>query len=608
MNATGNKFYKSPSAWEFERRRFNGLLERWLTQRLNKFFDLTIHGPGYRKYRILALGVAFIAAAFIIHLLLYIYPILAPTGQIDLSSISAFFIVTVFRLLLILLIPAYLAIHMAGNYLADIFELKDQTAAWRFISELSLGGVGEILHIRDGKIAEEDTDSPILLIGGPGLVQVEFDSAVLFEKPDGRPHVIGQIGGKSKESEIEDAILEGFERLREPIINLRDQYIGNPSAEPMTILSRSQDGIPVSATDVRVVFSIRRDDDHDAQEATKGRPYLFNPQSVEDLIYQQSVSVLTEGAYPSSLPSPWTNTMQGLVRGAISEFMSQNKLSEYLASIGSQEIEMSEFREDTILQQTLQYSNEAPERTSENIARPKFHPRTELSERFKKYAGGFSKKARGRGMELHWIGVGTWRIPDEIASEVINDQHLEAWRISRENAARSNPQALEAAAEEAYLDERLRLIRSVPFAAHQKNQAKYTEKEKLIKALLQDYWEQLGDALEVHYKKGTRSNELEEVEKAVIRIERLLNIPGQHVIGGGLSKVRRTPPAPMAEDAPPAPASAKEAAQYRNLLSKLDGNYKVAEHMIANESRRYPALVREELIERIVKRLERYGR
>ncbi len=604
----GGKPYRSPSAWEFERRRFKSLLGRWLAHQLDKFFDLTIHGPGYRRYRILALGVAFIAAAFVVHILLDIYPILAPTHQISLSSISIFFVVTVSRLLLILLIPAYLAIHMAGNYLADIFELKDRTVAWRFISELSLGGVGEVLHIREGKVAEEDRDSPILLIGGPGRVQVEFDSAALFEKPDGRPHVTGPTGRKSEPGREEQAILEGFERLREPIINLRDQYIGNPSAEPMTVVSRSLDGIPVSATDVRVVFSVCRDDGQDLEQAIRDKPYLFNPQSVQDLVYQQSMSVLTEGPHPSSLPPPWTNTMQALVRGAISEFMSQNRLSEYLASIGSLEIEMSEFREDTILRQTLQYSGEAPDRTSENITKPKFHPRSELSERFKKYAGGFSKRTRERGMELQWIGVGTWRIPDEIASEVINDQHLEAWRMSRDNAARANPQALEAAAEEAYLNERLRLMRSVPLAAHRNNETKYTEREKLIKALLQDYWEQLGDALEAHYKKGTRPAELDEIEKAVIRIERLLNIPGGHTLGGSLSKVHRTPPAPMGEDAPPAPASTAEAAQYRTLLGKLDGDYKVAEHMIANESRRYPTLIREELIERIVKRLERYGR
>jgi hypothetical protein len=81
------------------------------------------------------------------------------------------------------------------------------------------------------------------------------------------------------------------------------------------------------------------------------------------------------------------------------------------------------------------------------------------------------------------------------------------------------------------------------------------------------------------------------------------------VIGGStLSKVRREPEPAMDEDAPPAPASKLEAEQYRILLSRLDGNWKVAEGMIAHEGRRHPGLDRIELIRRIVARFERYSR
>ncbi len=99
------------------------------------------------------------------------------------------------------------------------------------------------------------------------------------------------------------------------------------------------------------------------------------------------------------------------------------------------------------------------------------------------------------------------------------------------------------------------------------------------------------------------------MEKAMLRLERLLKVPRGHVIGGGsLSKVRREPASNMDEDAPPAPSSKLEAEQYRILLSKLDGNYKVAEGMIAHEGRRYPGLDRLELMRRIVARFERYSR
>jgi hypothetical protein len=288
--------------------------------------------------------------------------------------------------------------------------------------------------------------------------------------------------------------------------------------------------------------------------------------------------------------------------------MGQNNLAEFLTSIGALELELSEFREDTILSNTLQYSSELPDPDEQDISKPKFHPRTELSERFTRYTDGFSKRARERGLELHWIGVGTWKMPDEITSEVVNDQHLEAWRINRENADRSTFKTLESIADEAYFNEKARLIQNIPLAAHQKNQAKYSDKDVLIECLLQDYWEQLGDALQVYYKNGDHSGDLETIEKAVLRVERLLKITGQHLIGGSTMSKVRSKPEPLEEDAPPAPASRSEADHYRRLLGKLEGNYKVAEGMIANESRRHSELNREELIKRIVDRFERYGR
>ncbi len=592
-----------PSAWQIERERFRKLFHEWLEARSSKFFDLSIHGPADRRFRILALGAGFIAFGFIVHILLYVFPVLAPPPAVSLQSFLAPSFIIVFQLLLILLIPASIAINMAGNYLADVFELKDARSAWKFISELSLGGANEVLHIRDGKIAEASQDSPIMLIGGPGRVLVEFDSAALFEKTDGTPHVIGPASLYA-----DKLILDGFERLREPIINLRDQYIGNPSAEPMTIVSRSLDGIPVSAIDVRAVFSIRRDVKD--SEPTIESPYPFDPRSVEDLIYRQAVPVLIEGPHPSGLPSHWTNAMQGLVRGAISEFMSQHKLAEYLSSIGKPEIEASEHQEDAILRETLQYSSEPPSDTPSSAQPPRFHPRTELSELFRRYTAGFSRRARERGVELHWIGPGTWKIPDQIANDAISNRHLEAWRLNRENMARSDPSAFEQVKDESYLNEKLRLIQNVPFAAHQKNQEMYSEKKKRVEALLQSYLEQMGDALDVYYKNQARSAEVDQIEEAVLAIEQLLNISGgSHTVGGAsLSRVRPRPFSHNDESVPPAPSSEAEAEQYRILLTKLDGNYKLIERMLASEAGRHPGLPRIELIERINTRMERYGR
>ncbi len=609
MNVRNRRVYQTASGWDVEVARSKALLRRLLDYWLSHLFDMSLRGPGTRRYWATLLGAGFLVGGFVLHIILYYIPILTPVRPFSFAEIPLFFVLTLARLVLLLFIPAFIAITMAGDYLADIFELKDPSVAWDYISTLSLGGAGYLIHIRDGKVSEESLDSPALLIGGPGIVIAEFDSAALFEKPDGTPHVIGLASTVPDSAGRSNIILDGFERLRGPIINLRDQYIGSASGEPMTVVSRSLDGIPVSARDVRGMFSVRRRKVEDVSVSTIQAPYPFDPEDIEKLIYKQAVPVLTEGPFASGQPGPWTATMQGLIRGSLSEFMQQHKLGEYLAGTGSVESDLSEFREDSIVSTTLRYSSDLPDSTGQTPSKMKFHPRTELIDRFTKSTNGFGQRARDRGLELHWIGVGTWKMPDELSDERVREQHREAWRLSRENAERSEPEAMDAISNEAYLNEKLRLIQEVPLTAQQKNQAKYADKGVLLECLLQDYREQMGDALEALYQGGAASPELESLEKAMLRMERLLKIPRGHVIGGGtMSKVRRQPAPSMSDDAPPAPSSRFEAEQYRALLGKLDGDYRVAEGMIENEARRHPDLERAELIRRIVARFERHGR
>ena len=647
MNKKGGISEKAPSAWSLEFERTQRLFNQWLDYHLNRFFDLSVRGPQYRSIRVFLLSAGFMVFAFIIHILLYSFSAQASAQQTTLASLAIVAVLTFFRLLFILWIPIYIAVEMAGNYVTDIFELKNPAVAWKFIGEISLNGASEVLHIRDGKIAEEDHDSPILLIGGPGRVEVEFDTAVLFEKSDGTPHVIGPADMKpdderrkrsiARKDEKDPAVLEGFERLRDPIINLRDQYFGNTASDAITVEGRSLDGIPVRANDARVIFSVHRGDDLASQTSSKEKPYLYNPQSIQELIYNQSIPVL-QGNHPSGEPSAWTNTMRVMVSSEISGFMSQNKLAEFLASISTPEIEAQEYREDTILLQTLQYSDQLPVAGPETFAKPSFHPRTELSDRFMRYTEGFSKRANDRGMDLHWIGVGTWKAP----SDLINERHVEAWRIGLENTMHSRDEVLEKIMDEACLSEKLRLIKDVP-NTYRNNWLTYRErrtgldvamderlrwrrngvvetrkdgetiqreKAKAIEALLQEFWEQMGNALEFYYNNNIRNKDMDQLEKAILKIESLLRIPGgQHMVGGGsLSKVKARSASHVPENAPPAPASKLEEERYRELLTKLKGSYKTAEAMIANEQRRHPALTRDEAMARIVKRLERYGK
>ncbi len=485
--------------------------------------------------------------------------------------------------------------------------------AWTFVERVAAGAQTDVLHIREGRLTEGNRKSTIVQIGGPGRLVVDDDTAVLLEKPDGTPHVVGASdpadgGGSRDRAAVE---LEGFERLREPLISLRDQYIGNPSGDPLTVVGRSLDGLPISVTDVRGVFSVRRESRSAGAPNSVEHPYAFRARDIENLIYKQSVAALTSGEYASGSPGDWTAAMHGLICDSLREFMAANRLADFLAGVGANEAEQSDFRADTILSRTLQVSSDAPGLPSvESRTTARFRPRTDLSAKFRKYGSEFSTRAQEHGMELHWIGVGTWNVPDEDSQDTVSAKHIEAWRLNRENATRVQTQALKQVSESALLEHKLRLIRDVPLAKHARNQTQYSDKLVLMECLLQDYWEQLGDALDVHYRSGTPSRALDELEEAVAKVEQLLRVPqvGHGHRGGVMSRIRKREEWDRSLEGPPAPASRAEAQQYQALLSKLKGDYRVAEAMIANEKRRHTDLDRDKLIARIVERFERHGR
>ena len=154
----------------------------------------------------------------------------------------------------VFLAPFFIALQSAAMYLADVFELDDVSVARRFIGSVALSGSDETIRIKQGEIAEESRESPAYLIGGPGRAVVELNSVALLE-PDGTPHIIGPTGKEPGGK----ATLEGFERFRQAF-DVRDHYVElrDQDEKSQAVKSRSLDGIPIKATDVRLMFSIFR--------------------------------------------------------------------------------------------------------------------------------------------------------------------------------------------------------------------------------------------------------------------------------------------------------------------------------------------------------------
>ncbi|MBO9369001.1 MAG: hypothetical protein J7555_09720 [Chloroflexi bacterium] len=477
-----------------EWRNFRLLLSRLLDFFMDSFFDLSSQGQVRRALIVGPLVLLVLFALLSLSIRQSSFPIqdlfnvlLNPldiiSGDRSLKLIWEFSLFFVKALALFGL--AYVsALHVASIYQSDLFEFEDLSISRQFLTSAAFGGSTYTLHIAEGEVAERDRRSPIYLIGGPGWVQVAMDSAVLFEYPDGRPHVIGPTPLPVR--------LGAFERLREPVIDLRDQFLGSFTGEAERIRSRSRDGIPIEAHDVRFVFSIFRG----GQNPTLQMPYPFQPSAVESLIYGLSSRVQDDERRPSALSTDWKATMRTMIRSELARFMSTHPLNEYLASIGAPEIQSMRNRA-TVLQENLrEVDPDHPLPSSGSESAPRFASRTDLKSLFDRFASQFASNAHRRGVELRWLGLGTWKPP----AGIVLQHHEEAWRLSRENLRRGSAEAIAQLEQEAKWEELMRRIQSVPLGTFHRYYGKETPR-RVKRALLQEYCEQLKEARDALLKK-----------------------------------------------------------------------------------------------------------
>lgn len=619
QNSTQNKEPKS--ALQIELEHTKSQLRRLINCWLNSFFSMSAKGSQWRG-GLLTLSFLFIGmvavvrsyplfewiaqfSSFFQYLLSYGFAGQSPTALNDFINfiIQALIRPEALRYLPILLLPYLIGLHAASKYLDDIFELNRVDIARDFIRQVAQTGSREVIRFAKGGLVAKDLESPIFLIGGPGRVMVELDTAVLFEKPDGRPHVIGP------NTKNEDKMLEGFERFRgfkdSQAIDLRDQY-----CDPINVRSRSLEGIPVSAADVRMVFSVHR-----KKRPHPKAPHPFEEKAIEALIYQQPSRVIVEGIHASEPPVSWTGTMQGLIRSSLGVFMSKNRLPEYFSSIGSIETGQAEKREEKIIKAKNQIvsNGDAPENPPE-ITPPPFQPRHEVSKLFKKFIDDFTKNnftvtANEKGVDLHWIGIGTWKTPEEVAPA----RHLEAWKLSRENAARGNDSAMNAFQKETQIKRTIREIQDVPLARFT-HSVKIEKHKDAIKDLLLAYREQLIEAVELLHKSGQSAPN--EIFQAIKHLEVVAKIP--HWVGGAsrsylkdapLSPSRGRLPSPSISQTAGIPSTRPspedETRLFQILIDTCGGDEEAAERCISNERKQYPHADRKVLIEHAIEHLIR---
>jgi hypothetical protein len=380
----------------------------------------------------------------------------------------------VLRHLLALAAPYMLIHRLAAVYMADIFE-KDANVARRFINQAAFAEDYLTIRVRAGTLVESNHDSPIVQIGGPGYVTVELDSAAVFESHDGTVRVIGPTSKMPHGR----AVVEDFERLRQ-CIDLRDII------DRQEVTSRSRDGILVKARDIQYSYSVYRGEN---LQKTLNLPYPFEEEAIKRMVKAVIVPV-SPGKQADTRPE-WMRPLPGKLFVSIniefSNFIGRNGLSEFFSSIGSPE-------EDALRQQGEQLGKDAQalagnEGQSSNdvlLKAGSFKHRPKLAEdMFKSHT--FINFMKAKGLQVNWIGVGTWQTP----SQIIPENHLDAWKTSQENKRLGSPEQLNRLYRETHANTVIQLVNQLPLSPYYRLYSEMEQGQKtetqVIEVLLEQY-------------------------------------------------------------------------------------------------------------------------
>lgn len=317
---------------------------------------------------------------------------------------SMFFVPDVLVHLLPVAAGLWLGFRVATAYLADLYELPDPAIASRYLWP-SLFGLDPAsyprLDIDTSDIEQAAPNHPLVVIGGPGYVRVHLGHAAVFEGIDGRPKVYGPCPLQ---------FIHGFERLRD-VVDLRDQ-----AARVDLVRAMTRDGIEVCAREVQMVFRVYRGR---SRQRTLENPYPFDEASVRRLVYAQPVD--------ESGRSRWTDALPDRLRQEIQHFVAERTLEEFLA-LRPQPAPIEDRRA--------------------------FHiPRHALTARF--HTPEAVERLRRAGLELDWVGVGTWEVLDSPGrnDEVgIGQTLIGGWRDQERLALYTSPHYLERQQTRGYRD------------------------------------------------------------------------------------------------------------------------------------------------------------
>jgi len=324
-----------------------------------------------------------------------------------------------------------LAKKMAARYVADIYELEDEGVATKFLEEVTFGygDDDDGITIDEGRIHKEDETSPIILIGGPGKIQVNLGSAALLEKADGQPHVIlprkkpWELGRFERIREIDGN--DAIEKFEYAIVNLRDQFVSH-----LAVRSRTKDGIPIEVTGIKIILHILRKDPGNVDNKPQDNGVTLVERAMRTLVYNQTI-ITPEPKSAAGVGFPWDTTAIPLVLTELENIITSHSLSEILSSTSQKEVDDAQKNNETIAQMRFELTGQQAVPTSKaHLQPPNFISHDKIKEHF--FTSKFREKAAALGVEIEWIDIGTWNI----LSETIKDKLTNAKSLMHDNAKR----------------------------------------------------------------------------------------------------------------------------------------------------------------------------
>jgi hypothetical protein len=291
--------------------------------------------------------------------------------------------------LLPLLAGLILGLLIAARYLSDLFELDRFEIAWRYLSGAIYGLSTPKLRIDRGDKESLDANNPIRRIGGPGVIHTHLGYAAVFESIEGIPRIYGQFQSSEEERDTTAVgaaatsqasyVIRGFERMRD-VVDLRDRI-----AKVDQIQAVTRDGVEVLAQDAQMVFRVFGGE----KERSLSNPYPFTEEAIRRIVYAQPI-VSKRRRSPAE-------ALKDIVHHEIRTFVGRYTLEEFLA--------LQPYRQ---LETQASPSTDLP--LSVDTHQSIQIPRRELTERF--HTQDLHERLKEQGLELAWVGVGTWKISE----------------------------------------------------------------------------------------------------------------------------------------------------------------------------------------------------